>query len=432
MGLAAHQQEKKKHSKKTDEPAPAKKVDKMTNLNLDTKEVENLLAEEEEFYDAIDEMEHDIGINQSMIDWANINFNSSFGDSGEFNGRVSVVQLHKCADCETNSKTIDKQMELLSKHDKQLKESQDKLKESKKQIKILEIKLEDALKVVKKFKEGKVEEMPPITIKCRECDFTGGSEESIKEHKREAKAKSRAEASAEKHQEGEGPLNEEDSKCGKCSYKNKNRVLLDEHKEQVHQNLVCQFCGNVSTNEEGFKVHRMVHGSELKKVSQPTVPGNELTWNCNPCKEVFISHDAMMNHLSREHLTEAQREGHGLYKYDSYHESNHQNRPAPCKNGDQCKFHSQYRCLFYHERPPQKRQVRQTRQVPSSQWKVVQPRWQQRNQGQRFQQPQDDQALPPWCTYGSRCKLGRPGSWNQFLLRHEGEDFPQLPLPGRQ
>ena len=54
--------------KKTDEPAPAKKVDKMTNLNLYTKEVENLLAEEEIFYDAIDEMEHDIVITQSMID----------------------------------------------------------------------------------------------------------------------------------------------------------------------------------------------------------------------------------------------------------------------------------------------------------------------------------------------------------------------------
>ena len=100
--------------------------------NLSTQEVDNLLAEEEEFYDAIDEIEHGIGINESMFDWANVNFNSSFGDSGEFNGRASVVQLLKCADCETNSKTIDKQMELLAKSDKQLIESQDKLEESKK------------------------------------------------------------------------------------------------------------------------------------------------------------------------------------------------------------------------------------------------------------------------------------------------------------
>ena len=85
--LAQHN-EKKKHAKKPVEPEPAKTPAK--NLwkisNLDTKEVDNLLADEEEFYDAIDEMEHGIGINKSMIDWANINFSSSFGDSGELKG----------------------------------------------------------------------------------------------------------------------------------------------------------------------------------------------------------------------------------------------------------------------------------------------------------------------------------------------------------
>ena len=117
LGLVAQQNEKKKQARKPAEPepvkTPVKNVWKISNLN--TKEVDNLLADEEEFYDAIDEMEHGIGINKSMIDWANINFNSSFGDSGEFEGRVPVVKLTKCAECETNSKTIDKQMELLSK-----------------------------------------------------------------------------------------------------------------------------------------------------------------------------------------------------------------------------------------------------------------------------------------------------------------------------
>ena len=92
--------------------------------HLNTQEVDSLLAEEEEFYDAIDEMEHGIGINQSMFDWANVNFNSSFGDSAEFNGMTPVVKLIKCAECETNSTTINKQMELLFKSDKQLRECQ--------------------------------------------------------------------------------------------------------------------------------------------------------------------------------------------------------------------------------------------------------------------------------------------------------------------
>ena len=205
-----------------------------------------------------------------MIDWANINFNSSFGYSGEFEGRVHIVQLKKCVECETNSKTIDKQMELLSKNDKQLQDGRDKLKESKKQNKILEIKLEDALKSLRKVKqkEDNDVEKAKITIKCRECKFTCGSEESLKEHNREAKAKSRAEASVEKHQEEEGPLAEEESQCDKCSYKDKNRVLLSEHKEQVHTNRVCQFCGNVSPNEEGFKIHSRVHGTDLGEQSQ--------------------------------------------------------------------------------------------------------------------------------------------------------------------
>ena len=401
--------------------------------NLDTKEVDNLLADEEEFYDAIDEMEHGIGINKSMIDWANINFSSSFGDSGEFEGRVPVVQLSKCDECETNSKTIDKQMEILSKNDKQLQVSQDKLKESKKLNKILEIKLEDALKRLRQLNVEKFNvEKIGITIKCRECDFTCESEESLKEHKREAKAKSRSEASAQKHEAEEGPLAEEESKCDKCNYKNKNRVLLGEHKEQVHKNLVCQFCGNVSPNEENFKVHSMVHGAELKKGSQPNYPGNSLNFKCTPCKISFRSDDQLMNHMSMEHLTESQREGHGLYKYESYHESNIRDRPAPCKNGDQCRFHSQYRCMFYHERPPQVRQARPRRQAPSDQWLTVPPRWHHNNKEQIVHQSQDVQALPPWCVYGSRCKLGRPGSWNQCLLRHEGEDFPSLPLQGRK
>ena len=178
LETVAQHNDKKKQTKKPHEPEPAKTPVKTVwkISNLDTKEVDNLLADEEEFYDAIDEMEHGIGINKSMIDWANINFSSSFGDSGEFEGRVPVVQLSKCDECETNSKTINKQMELLSKNDKQLQVSQDKLKESKKLNKILEIKLEDALKRLRQFNVEKFNaEKTEITIKCRDCDFTCGS-----------------------------------------------------------------------------------------------------------------------------------------------------------------------------------------------------------------------------------------------------------------
>ena len=94
------------------------------NPNLDTQEIDNLLDEEEEFHNAVEELEHDVGINQSIIDWHRVNFESSFGISGEFDGRLaSVVQSKKCDDCEINSKTIDTQRDLLMKQDKQISES---------------------------------------------------------------------------------------------------------------------------------------------------------------------------------------------------------------------------------------------------------------------------------------------------------------------
>ena len=95
--------------------------------NLTTQEVDNLLDEEEEFNAHVNETEHDIGMNQSAVDWLGVNFDnprSSFGNSGEFSGRrVSISRLNKCTDCEINSKTLDKQRELLMKLDRQIQDS---------------------------------------------------------------------------------------------------------------------------------------------------------------------------------------------------------------------------------------------------------------------------------------------------------------------
>ena len=205
---------------------------------------------------------------------------------------------------------------------------------------------------------------------------------------------------------------------------------------------MCPVCANISPNSGAFKAHSMIHGAAVEKVSQSYYPGNVHNFKCTPCKESFRSDNDLMNHMYMKHLTEDHRNGSRFAeltknngKFLSQYnitKPNQDDRQPPCKNGDNCRFHSQFRCLFYHERPPQKRQVRHKHQAPSNQWKVLHPRWGQGNQEQIVQQPQGDQALPPWCTYGSRCKLGRPGSWNHCLFRHEGEDFPYLPQQGRQ
>ena len=444
-GLSAHiknkhplkpvDNKKNKQAKKPNEPAQAaakKNIEKMNNLN--TQEVDSLLAEEEEFYDAIDEMEHGIGINQSMFDWANVNFNSSFGDSAEFNGMTPVVQLIKCAECETNSTTINKQMELLSKSDKQLIECQDKLKESKREVKLLEIKLEDARKALKNA-QNKEEinslNMEP-TIKCRECNFVGKNQDELLEHKRNEKSKSRAKDPAYRTEAEEGPLSQEQSKCDKCNFSSQNRVLLEEHKDKSHPGFKCTRCTVVSPDMDSFRKHgQNEHG----------FPRYAHKFECTPCKVHFLSDDDLMNHMCQDHLTEAQREGHGLYKYESYHEKPSKEWKPLCRNGSQCYYLRQNRCNFFHRQAPQWQQGRPARQSPSSQWQQVPARRQHVQQGQGVQRPHGVQAqghkywsVPPqgvmsapWCRHGRGCPMGQ-----YCVLRHDEMDFPNLPQQGRQ
>ena len=173
-GLTAHIKRKHPLQDKTatsvapKSPATANKKNTWKVTNLNTQEVENLLEQEEEFYDAIDELEHRVGINASMVDWANINFESPFGTSGEFEGRLaSVATREKCTDCDINSKTLNMQTELITKLDKKLQYSQDQLKESRKQEKQTQIKLSDALKNIQRLEHKKVEKSVAITYKCR-------------------------------------------------------------------------------------------------------------------------------------------------------------------------------------------------------------------------------------------------------------------------
>ena len=440
------QPEKVKQTKKPVGPEATPTINVGIVPNLNTQEVDNLLAEEEEFYDAIDELEHGIGINKSMLDWANVNFNSSFGDSGEFEGRVSVEKLVNCVDCETNSKTINMQAELLTKLDKQLQDCHNKLKASKKHEKQMEIKLSDAMKIIQKHESVSIEPMV-VAIKCRECEYVCETQEELRDHKRTKKAESRAKDPAYggllvKGVDGspnqEGPLLKEDSKCDQCSFESTNRVLLNEHKEKGHSIIKCVTCGDESVDMESFREHGKKHqvqwskekfkcdkcsfmGENMIKINDHKekyhktehkclvcgdtfvnrerfsnhaeihkykgqvsyFPGNSAFFNCHECKESFKSHDYMMDHLSQVHLTEAQRQGAGLAKYPSYHEKPLKEWKPPCRNGPQCYYNRQNRCNFYHRQVPQWQQGRPARQSPSSQWQQVPSQWQHHQQGQR-------------------------------------------------
>ena len=369
-----------------------------------------------------------------MVDWCNINFDSPFGNSGEFEGRMaSVAQRKKCKDCEINSKTMNMQTDLITKLDRKLQESQDLLKASRKKEKQLDIKLSDALKNIKNSENDKVNKSVEYTIKCRECQFVCQTEEELKEHKRTKKAEYRAQSPTYNKQLQEGPLAVEDSKCDKCNFSSKNRVLLQEHKDKSHRGYKCTRCEVVAPDLESLKSH----GEK-----QHSYPGYAHNFKCTPCRENFRTDDDLMEHMCKVHLTESQREGHGLYKYEGY-QSNQQkgSRPALSRNGPQCFYHRQGRCNYFHHQAPQWQHGRPPRQSPSSQWKEVPTRGQHVQQGQGVQPPHGTQAqghkywsVPPkgvlsapWCLHGRGCPMGQ-----YCVLKHEGMDFPHLPQQGRQ
>ena len=205
---------------------------------------------------------------------------------------------------------------------------------------------------------------------------------------------------------------EEDSKCDKCNFKSKNRVLLDEHKEKNHKEIKCSNCDVISPNMESYRKHGQ---------QQHNYPGFALNFKCTPCKEAFTTNDDLMDHLSKVHLTKSQREGHGLSKYGGDQNSSQNDWRQPlCRNGNRCFYHRQNRCNFFHHQAPQWQQGRPPRQSPSSQWQEVPTLWRNVQQGQGVQSPPEPQSqghkywsVPPqgvlsapWCLHGRGCPMG--------------------------
>ena len=189
-----------------------------------------------------------------MVNWYNVNFHSSFTNTGEFASRGSLVlPVRDCENCKVNSEIFEKQREILMKQDKKLMEFQNKQKETNEEVKILKVKLSEAQTNAQDLK-SKLEEkvnIVTISIKCNECDFTGRNNEEMKEHKRT----SCSEALIKKLTE-EGPLEPKDSNCEKFSFQSTNRVILDKHKEKSHKGPIkCTTCGTICQNMKSFREH---------------------------------------------------------------------------------------------------------------------------------------------------------------------------------
>ena len=394
---------------------------------MDTQELDNLIEEEEEFLDAVEHFEHDVGINQSMIDWHKVNFESSFGNSGEFSGRLaSVVQPMKCDDCEINSETINKQRELMMKQDKQIQESHNIQRDFKEKLKRNILNLNDTVKeLARSTKEAEslkeqlqIQKYKVLAMKMKYESDSGMSmvkkPEAQKQHKAE---------------EEEGPLNDNMSQCKKCDFKTKNKVLMGEHQEKYHGGYKCLMCPEKFKNKKNLLQHMKMHEKELNNPILSSYPMNALSFKCTSCQESFRTSEDMMNHLSQKHLSEEQRRGDGLAKYQSSHEfRKHDEKKPICTNGDGCRFHRQNRCNFHHDLPPKV----QKNQTPSSEWKQVPSRWQPYHQGYNVQKSQEHNSQGPWSwraprdTSTTRCKHPDNCLQGRFCVmrQYNEQDFP--------
>ena len=216
-------------------------------------------------------------------------------------------------------------------------------------------------------------------------------------------------------------------------------IQLNNHKEKSHKENKCFTCGEIFASRESFRDHMKKHQAE-GRVSY--YPGYVKHFHCDDCKESFKSHDYWMNHLSKVHLTEAQRQGAGLAKYGGSRAESNGNQwdtgIAVCRNGSGCWFYQQYRCRFFHPQSQQEVQ-RHIRQAPSDQWQQMPTRRPHFQQGQQYQRPHEEQSqghkywsLPPqgnvsaqWCLHGQGCPMGK-----YCVLQHE--DFPNMSGQGGQ
>ena len=74
--------------------------------SVDTQELHNFMGGEKEFDNAVEQFGNDIGVNDSMVEWFGMNFQSSFTNTGKFPNRTApnILPINFCKDCKVSCK----------------------------------------------------------------------------------------------------------------------------------------------------------------------------------------------------------------------------------------------------------------------------------------------------------------------------------------
>ena len=387
-GLTAHirrkhplpvEPKRKGKASKPDAPVTVSPLIVQDLISINTQELESLHEDEEEFFEAAEHLEHDVGVNASMVDWYNVNFESSFSNTGEFAKRTSVViQDSNCEDCKVSSKTFDKQRELLAKQDKQLqdglriqKDRNDESKKLKSVIKSLEARLEETTNMLETVLEENTSEITTLKAELK-------TKTDLLEAVQSERVPNAPNKSVRKNNDVEVEL----EKCKVCGFSSKSKLVMNQHMESRHKGVKvfkCLMCLQIFNSKESFKQHKAMHQRELDVITFKHI-----------CKECNISFGCREEQL--EHLLDKHRPRNYVPK------SVHDTHPEECKNGKSCKWLKNGRCRYEHTEQPWKTvQPRRPRQLVTQQSLKKQPSQHQKQevmqQGKKHQQIRQQQQV---------------------------------------
>ena len=290
-GLAAHikrkhpiSEEPKKNNQtaKKKSPVPVAPLIVHDLISINTQELEGLLEDEQEYFEAVEVFEHDVGINDSMIDWFNVNFQSSFSNTKEFDNRLAVVvKPINCEDCKVSSATFEKQRALLLKQDKQIQDCKRTEKENKDEV--------NKFKILSKNLESRNEETTQMLETVLE-----ESNAEIKNLNALLKNKGILQSKVSIESTGGLSRNEKEvectlEKCKVCEFASKSKVVMKQHMEYKHKGVKafkCLMCPVVSNSQQSFKEHKAHHQKELDVITRRDKT-HDLEYSCEVCNKTY-------------------------------------------------------------------------------------------------------------------------------------------------
>ena len=226
-------------------------------------------------------------------------------------------------------------------------------------------------------------------LRCKACNTCFASDKDIKVHNNKMH-------SIELHQ------------CLPCTLIFPNKTGLEVHIKKKHNNyekFECGLCHEMFSSQSDVRNHMKEKHSEGNS--------NKSQWECPMCDKLFASEEVLVKHIDNDHLEK-----------DS--DSDKRNRKE-CKNGLNCRFLKQNRCMFYHEVAAQEGAWQEV-----SHHRKGKETWAKGRHGGSYRV---HPITVQWCKNGNSCHKGKrlPNGkmWN-CAFRHNKSDFQENLVTGRK